>query len=136
MFFKNNFVICLVFTYPLMCTLPLIYERWMYILSFDCLKKTINTYLRLEDLVVFRGNLVFKYVFYVFFETNLMIIFFVNEKSLQSPFKAGFSVHNYHLNLCVQVENSKEILCSWKSDIKCGHLRFTNMVVYKKVVNC
>ena len=32
-----------------------------------------------------------------------------------------------HLNLCEQVENSKWIMCSLKSDFKCGYLRFVHL---------
>ena len=49
---------------------------------------------------------------FLFPRTNLMII------------KTGVSAIIHHLNLYGQAENSKWILFSRKTDVKCGYLRF------------
>ena len=59
------------------------------------------------NLFCVEGFLAFEYVFIVFFDTNLMIIYVCTSKSLKISFKTGFSVHDKHLNLCWHVENSK-----------------------------
>ena len=58
------------------------------------------------------------------FLENLMIIYFHTSEILKTRFKNRFSVHNNHLYLCGQVENTKWILCSRKMGIKCAYLRF------------
>ena len=49
---------------------------------------------------------------------------FVHQKSWKFAFKIGFSVHNIHLYLCWQLENTKWILCCRKTGVKCAYLRF------------
>ena len=44
--------------------------------------------------------------------------------SMQRLFKTGFSVHNIHLYLCCQIEDTKGILCCQKIGVKCAYLRF------------
>ena len=56
-------------------------------------KKTINNQLRLENRVVCREVLTFKYEFVVFFRNESD-----NQKNLKLTFKTSFSVHNIHLN--------------------------------------
>ena len=52
-----------------------------------------------------------------------MIIYICTSKILKTcVFKTCFSVHNIHL--CWQVENTKLILCSQKTGVKCAYLRF------------
>ena len=69
------------------------------------------------------GNfyIAFRFVFIVFFETNLRIIYtylyIVHQKSLKIEFKTTFSIHNIHMNLCGQLENLQWILCSRKKDL-------------------
>ena len=46
----------------------------------------------------------------------------MHQKSLKAAFKTVFSVHNSHLKLCGQVKNSKWILCSRKTCVKCGYI--------------
>ena len=41
-----------------------------------------------------------------------------------SRLKQVLAVHNIHLYLCGQVENTKRILCSRKIGVKCAYLRF------------
>ena len=81
----------------------------------------MNVYLKLEIRVVCREFLAFKYLITDFFETNQMIIdIFVHKKSQKLAFKTGFSVHNIHLYLCGQVENTKWILRSRKIGVECA----------------
>ena len=53
---------------------------------------------------------------------GFLYFYFTNVKNLQ--YEIGLSVHNFHLNLCGQVENSKWILCSRKTGVKSANLRF------------
>ena len=50
--------------------------------------------------------------------------YFNDNKSVFKVRKSCCELHNNNLNLCVQVENSKWILCSRESGVKCGYLRF------------
>ena len=80
----------------------------------------------------------FKYVFIVFFETNQMIIHICTSEILKLAFKTGFSVHNIHLYLCWQVENTKWILCFRKIVLNVQYLRFLMykinlMIMYYKI---
>ena len=59
-----------------------------------------------------------------------MIICLGTSKIFKLAFKAGVSVHNHHLNLFGQVDNSKWILCSRKISVKCGYLRFLMYKTY------
>ena len=43
---------------------------------------------------------------------------------LKLAFTPGTHCHNNHFNLCGQLENSKWILCSQKTGVKCEYLRF------------
>ena len=43
-------------------------------------------------------------------------------------FKAGFPVHDNHFKLCGLPKNSKWIMCSGKTGVRCGYLR---LLVYK-----
>ena len=100
-------------------------------------KMTINTYLKLEILVVCREFLAFKYVFVIFSKQIWWLFIFVYQKSWKLAFKTGFSVHNIYLYLCWQVEDDKWILCSWKTYVKCAYFRFLmykGYYVFKKRV--
>ena len=48
----------------------------------------------------------------------------IKSKSLNLAFKTCFSVHNNDLNYFGHVENSKWILCSRKTEVRCGYFRF------------
>ena len=86
----------------------------MYILASDFSEKTTNTYSKLENRVVCRVFLVFKYVFIVFFAKKQLLIYICTLKILKIVFKTSLSVHNINMYLCGQVENTKLILCSQK----------------------
>ena len=77
----------------------------MYISASDFCEKTINTYLKIEICVVCT-----EYVFIAFFETNQMIIYICTSEILKTRVKNQFLLHNIHLYLCGQVENTKWIL--------------------------
>ena len=62
------------------------------------------------------------------FKTKLIIIHICIKFFFKSAFKTKFLVHNNHLNLYWQVNNSKWILCNRKTDVKCGYIRF---IMYK-----
>jgi hypothetical protein len=95
----------------------------MYILASVFFEKDKNTYSKLEIRVVCREFFfAFKYVVIVFFETKQMIIYICTSWKL--AYKTGFSVHNIHLYLCWQVEDTKWILCYRKIGVKCAYLRF------------
>ena len=49
----------------------------MYILAFDLFRKDDHAYLRQEILVVFEKIYPLNMYFFIFFKTNLMIIYFV-----------------------------------------------------------
>ena len=67
-----------------------------------------NKYLKLEIRVVWREFIAFEYIFIIIFKTNQILIYiFVNQIFFNPTFKTGFLVHNNHLNLSGQVENSK-----------------------------
>ena len=51
-------------------------------------------------------------------------------KARNSCRETDFSVHNIHFYLCGQVENSKMILCSRKTGVKCVYLKF---LMYKYI---
>ena len=53
-------------------------------------KKTIDTYLKLEDRAVCRLFLAFKYVFIVFLKQIRRLFIFVHPKSSKLAFKTGF----------------------------------------------
>ena len=66
--------------------------------------------------------LVFKYVLIVFFRNKSVIYICASE--ILKAFKTGFSIHNIHLYLCWQVENTKWILCCRKMVFNVQYLRF------------
>ena len=63
-----------------------------------------------------------KYTFHM--KGELITINSCLKKSSSFVFKTCYYVHNNQLNLCGQVETSKWILCSQKTGVKCGYLRF------------
>ena len=80
-------------------------------------KKTMNTFnLRLK--IACWEFFSLKYIFLSFSKQMRWLFMFVHQKSWKLTFKTGLSVHNIHLNLCGQVENSKWILCSRKTGVK------------------
>ena len=61
--------------------------------------------------------LVFKYIFFVFFEPNLISI---HSKPFNPVFKPWFVLHNSYLNLYGLVEIYKWILCNQKPVLYLG----------------
>ena len=60
-----------------------------------------------------------------------MIIHICSSEILKTRVKTGFLVHNIHLYLSGQVENTKWILCSRKiGGVKCAYLRFLMFKYY------
>ena len=70
--------------------------------------------------------LTFKSVFIVFSKQNLCLFIFSHQKSLKPTFKTIFFKYTIAIVICVgrYLESSKWKLCSKKTDVECGHLRF------------
>ena len=79
-------------------------------------------YSKIDVCVVCR---VFAFKYILFFYRIQIIIYICTSEILKTVF---FLVHNIHLYLCVQVENTKWILCSQKICDKCEYLRFLMIV--------
>ena len=70
-------------------------------------------------------------MYFFFFWTKIWLFIFVHQKSWKLAFKTGFSVHNIHLYLCWQVEDTKWILCYRKIGVESAYLRF---LMYKSTL--
>ena len=83
----------------------------MYILASDFLKYKVVLWVPLNTYLSFFRNKS---------DGNLYMYIRTKENSRLNP---GF-LHIIHLYLCVQVKNTKWILCSQKIGVKCAYLRF------------
>ena len=97
----------------------------MYILASKVFEYDDKYYLKLDICVVCRKLLTFEYVFIVFVRNKSEDYLYLYIRNLEnSRLEPFFSVHNIHLYLCWQVEDTKWILCCRKTDVKCAYLRF------------
>ena len=83
------------------------------------LKDNKKTFIRLKIRVVWVFLSIYKSIFF-FFETNLMFIYYIHQRSLETACKIGFSVHHKHLNLFGRIENTIWIFCSKKQVLNVG----------------
>ena len=78
----------------------------------------------------------------IFFSKQIRWLIILYVRNLEKlAFNTGFTVHNIHLYLCGQVENTKWILCSRKKGAKCSYLNFwctksIYLVTYAKLNYC
>ena len=87
--------------------------------------------------VEMRIKLIMKYKQMVFLKGKvriskyLFIVFFQNKSDDYLYLKPGFLVHNFHLFLCWQAENTKWISCYRKMVLNVQNLRF---LMYKLIL--
>ena len=88
----------------------------VYSISVSNVYFSIRFFRKDDKYVLCRKFLAFKYTFFVFL--------YIRNQSWKLAFNPGFWVHNIHLYLWCQVENTKWILCCRKIVLNVQNLRF------------